>query len=109
MRWSRTLFAALAIVAGLARAGALFAAEAQMLNVPVETFTLKNGLRVVVHEDHKAPLVAVNLWYHVGSGREVKGRSGFAHLFEHMLFQGSQNVGDDQHFSIVQEDRKSVV
>ena len=74
-----------------------------MLHVPVETFTLKNGLRVVVHEDHTAPLVAVNLWYHVGSGREVKGRSGFAHLFEHMLFQGSQNVGDDQHFSIVQD------
>jgi zinc protease len=77
--------------------------EAQMIHVPVETFTLKNGLRVVVHEDHSAPLVAVNVWYHVGSGREVKGKRGFAHLFEHMLFQGSQHVGDDQHFAIVQE------
>ena len=77
--------------------------EGQMLNVPVETFTLKNGLRVVVHEDHAAPLVAVNLWYHVGSGREAKGRSGFAHLFEHVMFQGSEHVGDDQHFAIVQE------
>ena len=77
--------------------------EGQMLNVPVETFTLRNGLRVVVHEDHSAPLVAVNVWYHVGSGREVKGRRGFAHLFEHMLFQGSEHVGDDQHFAIVQE------
>ena len=77
--------------------------EAQTLKVPVETFTLPNGLRVVIHEDHTAPLVAVNVWYHVGSGREVKGRSGFAHLFEHMLFQGSENVGDDKHFAIVQE------
>ena len=95
------MFVALAAV-GFAGAFCV-AVEAQMLNVPVETFTLKNGLRVVVHEDHSAPLVAVNLWYHVGSCREVKGRSGFAHLFEHMLFQGSQNVGDDQHFAIVQE------
>jgi len=79
------------------------APEAQTLKVPVETFTLPNGMRVVVHEDHSAPLVAVNVWYHVGSGREVKGRSGFAHLFEHMLFQGSENVGDDKHFAIVQE------
>jgi len=77
--------------------------EAQTLKVPVQTFALPNGLRVVVHEDHSAPLVAVNLWYHVGSGREVKGRSGFAHLFEHMLFQGSEHVGDDQHFAIVQD------
>ena len=77
--------------------------EAQTLKVPTETFTLPNGLRVVVHEDHAVPLVAVNIWYHVGSGREVKGRSGFAHLFEHMLFQGSEHVGDDKHFAIVQD------
>jgi len=81
-------------------AGAL---EAQTLKVPTETFTLPNGLRVVVHEDHAVPLVAINVWYHVGSGREVQGRSGFAHLFEHMLFQGSEHVGDDKHFAIVQE------
>ena len=103
MRWFRIPFAALVAAAALARAGGTSAAETPMLNVPVETFTLKNGLRVVVHEDHTAPLVAVNVWYHVGSGREVKGRSGFAHLFEHMLFQGSKNVADDQHFSIVQD------
>ncbi len=77
--------------------------EAQTLKVPVETFTLPNGLRVVVHEDHAVSLIAVNIWYHVGSGREVRGRSGFAHLFEHMLFQGSAHVGDDKHFAIVQE------
>jgi len=104
MRWFRLSFAALVTAASLVRPGApSAAAETQMLNVPVETFTLKNGLRVVVHEDHSAPLVAVNLWYHVGSGREIKGRSGFAHLFEHMLFQGSKNVDDDEHFSIVQD------
>jgi zinc protease len=78
-------------------------AEGRMLNVPVETYSLKNGMRVIIHEDHSAPLVAVNVWYHVGSGREVKGRRGFAHLFEHLLFQGSDHVGDDQHFAIVQE------
>src|SRR5439155_3252209 len=61
------------------------------------------GLRVAVHEAPSVPLVAVNVWYHVGSGREVKGRTGFAHLFEHIMFQGSKNVGDDQHFAIVQE------
>jgi zinc protease len=92
-----------AIAATLAAGLLPFSAEGQMLNVPVETFALKNGMRVVVHEDHSAPLVAVNVWYHVGSGREVKGRRGFAHLFEHMLFQGSEHVGDDQHFAIVQE------
>ncbi len=91
----RSVLAALVVLAS--------PAEGQMLDVPVETFTLKNGLRVVVHEDHSAPLAAVNLWYHVGSGREIEGRRGFAHLFEHMLFQGSAHVADDQHFAIVQE------
>jgi len=57
----------------------------------------------VVHEDHSSPLVAVNVWYHVGSGREVAGRRGFAHLFEHMMFQGSAHVADEQHFAIVQD------
>ncbi len=79
------------------------AAGAQELRVPTDTFTLKNGLKVVVHEDHSAPLVAVNVWYHVGSGREVKGRSGFAHLFEHMMFQGSKDVEKGAHFATVQE------
>jgi zinc protease len=79
------------------------AATAQTLSVPAETFTLPNGLTVVVHEDHSSPLVAVNVWYHVGSGREVAGRRGFAHLFEHMMFQGSANVADEQHFATVQD------
>ncbi len=72
------------------------------MQIPIDTFTLPNGLRVVMSEDHTAPLVAVNLWYHVGSANERQGRTGFAHLFEHMLFQGSANVGANEHFELVQ-------
>jgi len=71
-----------------------------MLNL--EQYELGNGLRVVLNEDHSAPLVAVNLWYHVGSKNERPGRTGFAHLFEHMLFSGSQNVGNNEHFRYIQ-------
>jgi predicted Zn-dependent peptidase len=70
--------------------------------IPIETYQLANGLRVTLSEDHTAPIVAVNLWYHVGSGNERDGRTGFAHLFEHMLFQGSEHVGVNQHFELVQ-------
>ena len=72
------------------------------MEIPIETFTLSNGLSVILSEDHTAPLVAVNLWYHVGSANERTGRTGFAHLFEHMLFQGSANVGANEHFEFVQ-------
>jgi zinc protease len=61
------------------------------IDIPYESFTLPNGLRVLVHTDRKAPIVAVNIWYHVGSKNEPLGRSGFAHLFEHLMFQGSEN------------------
>ena len=61
------------------------------VDIPFEQFTLPNGLRVVVHTDRKAPVVAVNIWYHVGSKDEPVGRSGFAHLFEHLMFQASEN------------------
>jgi zinc protease len=64
---------------------------------------LDNGLRVVLHEDRRLPLVAINLWYHVGSKNEVPGRTGLAHLFEHMLFQGSLNVSGTDHFRYVQQ------
>jgi len=73
------------------------------LDLPLERHTLDNGLRVVLHPDARLPLVAVNLWYHVGSKDEAPGRTGFAHLFEHMLFQGSQNVGTNDHFRYVQQ------
>jgi predicted Zn-dependent peptidase len=72
------------------------------LQIPIETFTLANGLRVVLSEDHATPIVAVNLWYHVGSANEREGRTGFAHLFEHMLFQGSEHVGANEHFELIQ-------
>src|SRR5258706_11797740 len=72
------------------------------MRVPIDTFRLPNGLFVVLSEDHSAPIVAVNLWYHVGSANERTGRTGFAHLFEHMLFQGSANVGANEHFELVQ-------
>jgi zinc protease len=62
------------------------------LSVPYEMFRLPNGLTVIVHEDHSAPVASVNCWYHVGSGRETPGRTGFAHLFEHLMFEGSKNV-----------------
>jgi Predicted Zn-dependent peptidases len=72
------------------------------MQIPIETYKLPNGLTVVLSEDHTAPIVAVNLWYHVGSANEREGRTGFAHLFEHMLFQGSADVGSNEHFELVQ-------
>ena len=66
-------------------------AKAPSVDIPYEKFTLPNGLRVIVHTDRKAPIVAVNIWYHVGSKDEPAGRSGFAHLFEHLMFNGSEN------------------
>lgn len=65
------------------------------INIPYERFTLDNGLTVLVHEDRKAPIVAVNVWYHVGSKNEKPGKSGFAHLFEHLMFNGSENFDTD--------------
>lgn len=85
---------ALAAVIGAgaaAPAPAFAAAPKASVAIPYEEFTLPNGLRVIVHTDRKAPIVAVNLWYHVGSKNEQPGRTGFAHLFEHLMFQGSEN------------------
>ena len=67
-----------------------------------ETYTLSNGLKVITHEDHRLPLVAVDLWYHVGPLNERPGRTGFAHLFEHMMFEGSEHVGEKAHIKYVQ-------
>jgi zinc protease len=71
--------------------------------IPYEKYQLSNGLTLIVHEDHSDPVVHVDVTYHVGSAREEIGKSGFAHFFEHMMFQGSDNVGDEQHFKIVTE------
>src|SRR5512142_2035392 len=71
------------------------AATAPMIDIPYKKFTLDNGLTLIVHEDHKAPIVAVNIWYHVGSKNEKPGKTGFAHLFEHLMFNGSEHFDDD--------------
>lgn len=73
------------------------------LVIPYSKYVLPNGLTVILHEDHSDPVVYVDVTYHVGSNREQEGRSGFAHFFEHMMFQGSKHVGDEQHFKIVNE------
>ncbi len=92
-------------VVGLALLWAIPFAAAQPADPKVvfERYTLPNGLEVILAPDKSVPLVAVNLWYHVGSGYEVHGKSGFAHLFEHMVFQGSKHVGDDKHFDILKK------
>src|SRR5438876_6698798 len=107
------------LLARIARiaAGALFLAPAQSgcksagervsktQDVPslnYEKYKLNNGLEVILSEDHRLPLVAVNLWYHVGPAYETEGRTGFAHLFEHMMFQGSKHVPGDSHIRTVE-------
>jgi len=77
--------------------------QGSQLLIPYEKYLLPNGLTLIVHEDHSDPIVHVDVTYHVGSAREEVGKSGFAHFFEHMMFQGSDNVADDEHFKIVTE------
>jgi zinc protease len=84
------LFVALILCAAPVRA-----AEVAKIDIPFQKFVLDNGLTLIVHEDHKAPIVAFNVWYHVGSKNEKTGKTGFAHLFEHLMFNGSENYNDD--------------
>ena len=70
------------------------------VDIPYTMHKLDNGLTLIVHEDHKAPIVAVNVWYHVGSKNEKPGKTGFAHLFEHLMFEGSENYDGDYHQAI---------
>ena len=86
---------ALALASPLGAAPTAPAAAAPRLDIPYQQFVLDNGLTLIVHEDHKAPIVAVNVWYHVGSKNEKPGKTGFAHLFEHLMFNGSENFNDD--------------
>src|SRR5690606_30909822 len=74
-----------------------------VVRIPFERHRLDNGLRVVLSRDDSAPIVAVNLWYNVGSRNEEPGRTGFAHLFEHMMFQGSANVPETGHFALIEK------
>jgi zinc protease len=71
--------------------------------IPFEKYVLPNGLTLIIHEDHSDPIARVDVTYHVGSAREEIGKSGFAHFFEHMMFQGSDHVADEQHFKIISE------
>ena len=72
------------------------------IDIPYQKFVLKNGLTLIVHEDHKAPIVAFNIWYHVGSKNEKPGKTGFAHLFEHLMFGGSEHHIMDPCFKTTQ-------
>jgi len=74
-----------------------------------EKYTLANGLEVILRKDSRLPIVATNVWYHVGPAKEAAGRTGFAHLFEHMMFQGSAHVGEDMHFKYLEGAGASVV
>jgi len=89
MREKLTVFLVLAAVTmtGFAQTQTM-----KQIDIPYEKFVLDNGLTLIVHEDHKAPIVAINMWYHVGSKNEQPGKTGFAHLFEHLMFGGSQNA-----------------
>jgi len=92
MCYRRKMRALTAIVLVLVWASPGAAAERTTLHVPFERYVLANGLTVILHEDHRSPTVAVNLWFRVGSKDEKKGRTGFAHLFEHLMFMGTKNV-----------------
>jgi predicted Zn-dependent peptidase len=96
----------LAVVAALLIA-APYTVQAKLsvphVSLPFEKYLLPNGLEVVLHEDHRTPLVAVNVFYHVGSRDEPRGRNGFAHLFEHLMFQGSKHVGEDKYFKYLEK------
>ena len=72
------------------------------VDIPYKKFVLKNGLTLIVHEDHKAPIVAVNVWYHVGSKNEKTGKTGFAHLFEHLMFNGTEHYNQD-YFQVLEK------
>src|ERR1039457_144255 len=80
------------LIGAFAMSPAIAAAQGPKLSVPYTLDTLSNGLTVIVHEDHAVPIVTVNIWFHVGSGDEKPGRTGFAHLFEHLMFMGSQHA-----------------
>ena len=75
----------------------------ELLNIKYQKYNLDNGLEVILHQNNNLPAVAVNVWYKVGSAQETKGKTGVAHLFEHMMFQGSENVAKELHFKYVQE------
>ena len=104
------LIGALALLSSSVRTGAQAGVSAGGVPaIAYEKYVLENGLEVILSEDHRLPLTAVNLWYHVGPANEEPGRTGFAHLFEHMMFQGSKHVANDTHFKILEASGASLI
>jgi zinc protease len=95
------IIATTALVNGQAKLVEKITKQGNEIVIPYEKYVLPNGLTLIIHEDHSDPVVHVDVTYHVGSAREEIGKSGFAHFFEHMMFQGSDHVADEQHFKIV--------
>jgi zinc protease len=105
MRLRHVLLFVLSVVLAGSSGGPVAAQGARGAALPrleFTTFTLPNGLKVILSQDKRLPMVAVNLWYHVGAANETPGRTGFAHLFEHMMFQGSKHVASDAHFRLLE-------
>lgn len=97
------MIAATVIVNGQTKLVEKVTKQGSEIVIPYEKYVFPNGLTLIIHEDHSDPVVHVDVTYHVGSAREEIGKSGFAHFFEHMMFQGSDNVADEQHFKIVSD------
>src|SRR5262245_9388687 len=94
----------------LAVLGTVGAGAPVNVSIPFEKYVLpENGLEVILSEDHTLPVVAVNIWYHAGPINEPPKRTGFAHLFEHLMFQGSAHVGDDKHFQYLDSHGASLI
>jgi len=104
MQQRRILFLGIIVMAlfTIATAGSETSATLKVPEIKYETYTLPNGLQVILTEDHRLPIVGVDLWYHVGPVKERAGRTGFAHLFEHMMFEGSKHVGEKAHFKYLE-------
>ena len=99
---AKALLVFVALIAGASAQTTAQSPGRKLPTIPFEKYRLKNGLEVILSEDHTLPLVSVNLWYHVGPANERPGRTGFAHLFEHMMFEGSQHVGGKAHFAYLE-------
>src|SRR4028118_1977010 len=97
MRTRNLLWLALTLALALPAAGGAATLKVQPPQLEAREHQLANGLKVLLHEDHSVPVVSLQVWYHVGSKNERPGRSGFAHLFEHIMFKGSQNVEPEGH------------
>src|SRR5438309_1392291 len=102
MRKKSFVLAAVALAAAAFSAPSAADAPTAKIAMPFEKYTLANGLEVILHSDKRTPIVTVNLWYHVGSKEEAPGKNGFAHLFEHVMFQGSKHVPEDTYFRFLE-------